>query len=46
MKISNLVTRVKSAGAFSIGVFVGVCYGSVVATVTTYTLLKYGVAGL
>lgn len=46
MKVSNFVNRVKTAGAFSIGVFVGVCYGSVIATLTAYTLLKYGVAGL
>lgn len=46
MKISNFVNRIKSAGVFSIGVFIGVCYGSVVATVTAYALLKYGVAGL
>jgi hypothetical protein len=46
MKVNNFVRRVKTAGAFSAGVFVGVCYGAVVATVTTYTLLKYSVPGL
>lgn len=29
----------KKLGAFSVGMFVGVCYGSVVATVTTYITL-------
>ena len=30
----------KKLGAFSVGMFVGVCYGSVVATVTTYFTLS------
>ncbi len=43
MKVSSIVQRVKGASIFSAGVFVGVCYGSIVATITTYTLLVHGV---
>ena len=31
---------IKSMGAFSAGVFVGVCYGSIVGTLTTYAMLS------
>ena len=31
---------VKNAGAFSIGMFIGVCYGSVVASITAYVMLS------
>ena len=31
---------VKSLGAFSLGALIGVCYGSAVGTIVSYTLLK------
>lgn len=37
---SNIVAWFRSLGAFSVGMFVGTCYGAVVATLTTYTLLR------
>ena len=32
--------KIKALGVFSLGVFVGVCYGAVVATFTTYFLVS------
>jgi hypothetical protein len=43
--VKKIIERIKSAGAFSIGVFVGVCYGSVVSTLTTYFFMKSGSLG-
>ena len=43
-KAKTLATRVirgvKNIGAFSLGMFVGVCYGSVIATITSFVILS------
>ena len=37
----QVIQAVKRIGAFSIGMFVGTVYGSVVATLTTFMYLSY-----
>ena len=37
--LTRAIQAVKKLGAFSTGMFLGVCYGSVVATVTAYFVL-------
>ena len=38
--MNRIVKYIKGLGAFSVGVFVGVCYGSIVATLTTFAILN------
>ena len=36
---TRAILAVKKFGAFSVGMFLGTCYGSVVGTLTTYFML-------
>ena len=38
---TQVIQAVKRIGAFSMGMFVGTVYGSVVATLTTFMYLSY-----
>ena len=40
MDLKKLVNKAKKAGAFTLGMFIGTCYGSTVSTMISYIILK------